>query len=176
MENNLVVLEISDVADLLGATRFTLERVIRRAKIRPSVARKKWKRMVFTPSDLGKLGLAYWLHRSGLHNKAIQDVVEHRNIAGRLSNLIPALKENEECPKYLVTWRIAGPKPQKGERQQFRQEVFLAGDWIEAGHRVEDGKQFGYLVVPLGQRVQELSKGFRNFVNSLQEETNSVNL
>ena len=173
MASDLVILQIGDIARMLRATRFTLDRLIRRCKLRPvAVQRRKWTRMVFTLEDVGRLALAYWLHRSGLRSQAIQDVLATKEVEGLVQNLKNAGTIETEAKrfKYLVTWRVSkSSNTGKGRRNRFDQTVALARDFDHTHHLLEQAGQFGFLVVPLGGLLHELAGRLREYIQQINE-------
>lgn len=180
MTHEFVVLQISDVAHLLRATRFTLDQLVRRCNLRPvAVRRRKWTRVVFTLEDVGPLALAYWLFRSGLRTKAIQDVLSNKAVEGLLQKLISpeAMEAESEAARFLVTWRV--PKPSTSgtrRRKEFGQKVALTCGYEDVRATLEEPDQFGFLVVPLGRLLRELANRVRQFMQEIKEGENSVNL
>jgi hypothetical protein len=175
MAPELLILQISDVAKLLRATRFTLDRLIRRCKIRSAVRRPKWSRAVFTVEDVGILGLAYWLYRSGLRIKAIQDVLEDRQIDALSHKLTDpdAFEEEADRTKFLVTWRV--PKSSSTSKKQYGQRVVLVSDFDAVRRTVEESNEFGLLLVPFGRLVRELAVKLRAYIQQVEQGDRSRN-
>ena len=173
MSSDLVILQIGDIARLLRATRFTLDRLIRRCKLRPvAVQRRKWTRMIFTIEDLGNLALAYWLYRSGLRTKAIQDVLATKEVEGLVQNLKNAdtIETEGERFKFLITWRVLKP-PTTGKTRpkEFGQKAALVKDFKRTQNFLEQPDQFGFLVVPLGRLLRELTRTLRGYLQQIEE-------
>jgi hypothetical protein len=124
-------------------------------------------RVIFTAGDVGKLGLAYWLFRSGLRTRAIQDVFGDKEVTDFLRKLASpeAMEAETEKLQFLVSWRV----PRSKGRQEFGQEVRLVTGFEALTKTIEGNKEeFGLLVVPLGRLFHELAGRFRKYVRELE--------
>jgi hypothetical protein len=147
------------LAKLLKANRFTLNRLMLRCKIEPSFGSRSGRgsRLFFTVEDASKLALAYWLFRCGLRSPAIKGVLDDVQVA----DLLKALASPEEIEKvgtqvrFLVTWRIAA----RGKNA--KQETKVEKDYAGVQRVLEGTHQYGFVVIPIGRLLRELAKAIR---------------
>lgn len=158
-----VILATPDVASLLRADRFTLNRLVNRFELEPSYgSRGQGKVLLFGIEDIGTIALVYWLFRSGLRTEAIRDALRDGQFEVLRQKLvsIQAMKKVGTQYSHLVSWRVV--KPKKGtKKRKVCQEVRLARNIAEVQRILKDEKQFGFVVIPIGRLLRELAERIR---------------
>jgi hypothetical protein len=148
-----IIFQTPEVAKLLKASRFTLNRLMIRCKIETSVGVRggRGSRLLFTVEDVAKLAVAYWLFRSGLRTQAIRQALEDKQLK-QLCNSLAGVEAFEQVGTrlgFLVTWR-----PAKGRDPS--QEVKLERDFAGVQRILESVLQYGFVVIPIGRLVRDL--------------------
>jgi len=171
MAQKFVVLQIGDMARLLHATRFSLDRLIRRTKFRAAIVRRrKWSRVIFTTEDVATLALAYWLFRSGLRVRAIQDVLASPVVRSFLSRVIDpeSIEAEGKRDRLLVTWRVPESVVSGTTRRKvFGQKVAFVATLEEMRATLEAPHQFGFLLIPIGRLLRELAGRLRGVIQAI---------
>jgi hypothetical protein len=168
----LTVLQISDMARLLRASRFSLDRLIRRANIPSTVRHPKWGRAIFTVEDVPRFALAYWLFRSGLRTRAVRDVLTNGDVDAFMQKLVSpdAIEAEAENVGFLVTWRVQKTSgTAKRNQSDFDQQVVLARDFKGIQRILGESNQFGFLVVPIGGLMNDLAGRLRKYLQKIEE-------
>ena len=158
-----VILATPDVASLLRADRFTLNRLVNRFELEPSYgSRGQGKVLLFGIEDIGTIALVYWLFRSGLRTEAIRDALADRQFNELRQKLVSteAFERVGTQFSYLVSWRVVEPKKGK-KKAKVGQEVRLTRDIAEIQRILKVEKQFGFVVVPIGRLLRELAGRIR---------------
>jgi hypothetical protein len=148
-----IIFQTPEVAKLLKASRFTLNRLMLRCKIETSVGVRggRGSRLLFTVEDVATLAVAYWLFRSGLRTQAIRQALDDNQIK-KLCNTLTSVEAFEQASTrlgFLVTWR-----PAKG--RDASQEVELEKDFAGVQRILENVPQYGFVVIPIGRLVRDL--------------------
>ena len=149
-----MIFQTPDVAQLLKASRFTLNRLMLRCKIQASYGSRGGRgiRLIYTVEDVAKLALAYWLFRSGLRTRAIRQVLDNKQVA-KLSNSLTGIEALQKAGAqlgFLVTWR-----PAKG--REASQEVKLEKTFAGVQQILESVPEYGFVVIPIGRLIGELA-------------------
>jgi hypothetical protein len=148
-----IIFETSGVAELLKASRFTLNRIMLRCKIIPSYGSRggRGSRLIFTVEDVATLAVAYWLFRSGLRTPAIRQALDNKQVKQLCTSLtgVEAFEQAGTRLGFLVTWR-----PAKG--RDASQEVKLEKDFPGVQRILESVLQYGFVVIPIGRLVKNL--------------------
>jgi hypothetical protein len=160
MVSKPIIFQTSEVAKLLKANRFTLNRIMLRCGIKTSVGARggRGSRLLFTMDDVATLALAYWLFRSGLRMRAIRQALETTYVK-RLWKHLTSVERFEEVGthlEYLVTWR-----PAKG-RNAF-QEVRLENDFAGVQQILGSVSEYGFVVVPFGRLMKEFAEAIQKY-------------
>lgn len=159
-----IIFQTPELAKLLKADRFTLNRLMLRCGIEPhSGIRGRGKVLVFSGEGVGAVAIAYWLFRSGLRPPAIKDALGAKEIEGLCQNLVSVVDMEQIGSQfsYLVAWRVVEPKKGK-KKEKVWQKVRLARDIAEVQRTLEsEKKQFGFVVVPIGRLLKELAERIR---------------
>lgn len=159
MTSRVLIFQMRDVAKLLKANRFTLNRLMLRCNIETSVGSRagRGSRILFTIEDVFKLALAYWLFRSGLRTPAIRGALasdDLKSVVGELTDLDAAQEAGQKF-QFMVTWRSVKAK-------KVFQEVRLDDiDGVEG--ILEHEFQFGFVVIPFGRLLSDLESEIRGY-------------
>ncbi len=164
-----VILATPDVASLLKADRFTLNRLVNRFELEPSYgSRGQGKVLLFGIEDIGTIALVYWLFRSGLRTEAIRDALADRQFNELRQKLVSteAFERVGTQFSYLVSWRVVRRVKSTQKRKakgkvETEQKVRLARDIAEVQRILKDEKQFGFVVIPIGRLLRELAARIR---------------
>ena len=164
-----VILATPDVASLLRADRFTLNRLVNRFELEPTYgSRGQGKVLLFGIEDIGTIALVYWLFRSGLRTEAIRDALADRQFNELRQKLVSteAFERVGTQFSYLVSWRVVRPVKSSLKRKakgkvETEQRVRLAKDIAEVQRILKDEKQFGFVVIPVGRLLRELAARIR---------------
>jgi hypothetical protein len=148
-----IIFQTPEVAKLLKANRFTLNRLMIRCKIETSVGVRggRGSRLLFTVGDVATLAVAYWLFRSGLRTRAIRQALNDKQVK-QLCNSLTGVEAFEQVGTrlgFLVTWR-----PAKG--RDASQEVKLEKDFAGVQRILEGIREYGFVVIPIGRLVRDL--------------------
>jgi hypothetical protein len=148
-----IIFQTPEVAKLLKASRFTLNRLMLRCRIQASYGSRGGRgiRLIYTVEDVATLAVAYWLFRSGLRTRAIRQVLDDKQVK-KLCNTLTSVEAFEKVEiqlGFLVTWR-----PAKG--RDASQEVKLEKDFPGVQRILESVLQFGFVVIPIGRLVKDL--------------------
>jgi hypothetical protein len=154
MTSRVVIFQMRDVAKLLKANRFTLNRLMLRCDIETSVGSRagRGSRILFAIEDVCRLALAYWLFRSGLRTPAIKNALANKNLISVLGELtdIDAARNSASLNEFLVTWRTVKAK-------KVVQEVRLEADVVGIAEILIQEHQFGFVVIPFQRLLTELT-------------------
>ncbi len=156
-----LILQTPEIAELLRANRFTLNRLMRNCEIKPIYGgRGRGKVFLFDASGVATFALAYWLFRSGLRTSATKDALASEQLK-LLCQSLTSIEELEGAgDEFLVSWRVV--KPKKGrKKEKVWQKVRLAKDIAEVQRILKDEKQFGFVVIPIGRLLRELAERIR---------------
>jgi hypothetical protein len=149
-----IIFQTPEVAKLLKASRFMLNRLMLRCKIEPSFGSRRGRgsRLIFTVEDVATLAVAYWLFRSGLRTQAIRQALDDKQVKQLCNTLtgVEALENAGTRLGFLVTWRHA-----KGSDAS--QEVKLEKNFAGVQRILESVLQYGIVVIPIGRLVQDLA-------------------
>jgi hypothetical protein len=152
MSDKLMIFQTPQVAKLLRADRFTLNRLMIRGGIKTSFgSRGQGSQLLFTVEDVGKAAIAYWLFRSGLRTPAIKQALAHRKTAELCKRMtsVNEIKEAATKNAFLITWRLV-----KGATAS--QEITVERGFASL-ERVLDKEQYGFVVIPIGRLLRELA-------------------
>ena len=160
MASKTTIFQTPEVAKLLKASRFTLNRIMLRCGIETSVGTRggRGSRLLFTMEDVATLALAYWLFRSGLRMRAIRQALETTYVK-RLWNHLTSVERFEEVGRslgFLVTWR-----PAKG--RDALQEVRLENDFAGVQQILGSVSEYGFVVIPFGRLMKELAEAIQKY-------------
>jgi len=155
-----IIFQTTEVAKLLKASRFVLNRLMLRCNIETSFGSRagRGSRLLFTPEDLATLALAYWLFRCGLRMRAIRQALDDGHIK-RMWKHLTSVERFEEVGThldFLVTWRSA-----KG-RDAF-QEVRLENDFAGVQRILKSVSEYGFVVIPIGRLLKELTEAIQKY-------------
>jgi hypothetical protein len=155
-----IIFQTPEVAKLLKANRFTLNRLMIRCEIETSVGVRggRGSRLLFTVEDVATLALAYWLFRSGLRMRAIRQALDNTHVK-RLWHHLTSAERFEEVGTsldFLVTWR-----PAKGH--DAFQEVRLENDFAGVQQILGSVSQYGFVVIPIGRLLKELAEAIQKY-------------
>jgi hypothetical protein len=153
-----MIFQTPEVAKLLRASRFTLNRLMLRCQIETSFGSRggRGSRILFSVDDVCTLGLAYWLFRSGLRSPAIKDALADKHVK-EFCEKLASVEEIEKTAgevEFLVSWRVA-----KGRNAH--QEVKLETDIAGVRRVLEVERQYGFVVIPVGRLLKELVGAIR---------------
>jgi hypothetical protein len=159
MSDKLMIFQTPQVAKLLRADRFTLNRLMIRGGIKTSFgSRGQGSQLLFTVEDVAKAAIAYWLFRSGLRTPAIKQALAQKNTAELCKKLtdVGEIMETASKTDFLITWRLA-----KGAKAS--QEITLERSFAGLQRVLENVHQYGFVVVPIGRLLRELAEAIRGF-------------
>lgn len=163
----LFILRTTDVAKMLKASRFALNRIISRCQLGSSVSGGgvRGRELLFAVEDAARLALAYWLSRAGLHTGAIREflaVPELDEFSRTLRD--PWLVEIEARDiEYLVCWSEplgrSKAKPEKPPRgYEVIRKVALCPHIEAVEHALAKVRQPAFVVLPIGRLLTELAE------------------
>ena len=172
MASQLIVLGTTDLAKILRASRFALNRLILQCKIESSISSRSvsGRERLFTIEDAANLSLAYWLFRAGLHMGAVREFLAVPRLAEfrqRLTSLESIEAEAIRTP-LLVCWGEPTGRKKSGQKKvrgyEVTRNVALCRDIAAVERTVQDVKQPAFVVIPLGRVLKELAEKIRSFV------------
>jgi hypothetical protein len=160
MATKPIIFQTPEVAKLLKASRFTLNRIMLRCGIETSVGTRggRGSRLLFTMDDVATLALAYWLFRSGLRMRAIRQALDASNVKRfwKHLNSVERFQEVGTNLEFLVTWRSA-----KG--RDALQEVRLENDFAGVQQILGSISEYGFIVIPIGRLLKELAEAIQKY-------------
>ena len=160
MSDKPIIFVTPQVADLLEADRFSLNRLLLRSGIETSFgSRGRGSQLIFTVEDVVKASIAYWLFRSGLRTPAIKQAIKHRRMVELCKGMttVAEIKGLAAKHEYLITWRVAGGGLAS---QEVVFDRSIAG--LERVMDTED-YDYGFLILPLGHLLRELALKISSF-------------
>jgi hypothetical protein len=147
-----MIFQTPQVAKLLRANRFTLNRLMLRCKIETAFGnRGRGSRLIFVVEDVATLSLAYWLFRAGLRTRAIKDALANEQLTKLLKKLVSAeaIKAEGERTKFLVSWRAVRPR--------VSQRVALEDNLAGLAQALAEPEGLGFVVIPIGRLLTDLA-------------------
>lgn len=154
MRSKLMIFQMRELTNFLKASRFTLNRLMLRCDIETSVGSRVGRggRMLYAVEDVCKLGVAYWMFRSGMRTPAIKDALANKELRQFLQELgdINAAQDAATRLEFLISWRVV-----KGKT--ISQEVKLEADIDGVKEILESERQFGFVVIPIRQLLTQLT-------------------
>ncbi len=158
MSSKPIIFQTPEVAKLLKASRFTLNRIMLRCGIETSVGIRggRGSRLLFTVEDVATLALAYWLFRSGLRMRAIRQALDASDVKRfwKHLNSVERFEEVGTNLEFLVTWRSA-------KVRDAHQEVRLENDFAGVQQILGSISEYGFIVIPIGRLLKELAEAIQ---------------